>query len=216
METKMILENERIAVVEYGKKLVTTGLVKGTFGNISIYNREQNLMAISPSGKDYFETTPEDIVVLRLDGEIVDGKCKPSSEYDLHRIFYQRRTDVNAVVHTHSTYATILSCLQWEIEPVHYLIAYAGDKIPCTPYVPFGSYELAEITYETMGDRNCCLLGNHGLVACGSSIAYAFDVAEQMEFLSELYYKAKLAGEPKLISSEYLSGLMEKFKTYRV
>ncbi len=212
----MILEKERLAVVEYGKKLVSTGLVKGTFGNISIYNREQNLMAISPSGKDYFETTPEDIVVLNLEGEIVDGTCKPSSEYDLHRIFYQRRRDINAVVHTHSTYATILSCLQWEIEPVHYLIAYAGDKIPCTPYVPFGSYELAEVAYETMGDRYCCLLGNHGLLACGSSIAYAFDVAEQMEFVSELYYKAKSVGEPKLISSEYLSGLMEKFKTYRV
>ncbi len=212
----MILEKERIAVVEYGKKLVSTGLVKGTFGNISIYNREQNLMAISPSGKDYFETTPEDIVVLSLEGEIVDGTCKPSSEYDLHRIFYQRRRDINAVVHTHSTYATILSCLQWEIEPVHYLIAYAGDKIPCTPYVPFGSYELAEAAYETMGDRYCCLLGNHGLLACGSSIAYAFDVAEQMEFVSELYYKAKSVGEPKLIAMEYLSGLMEKFKTYRV
>jgi L-fuculose-phosphate aldolase len=212
----MILEKERIAVVEYGRKLVTTGLVKGTFGNISIYDREQNLMAISPSGKDYFETTPEDIVVLRLNGEILDGKCKPSSEFDLHRIFYQRRPDINAVVHTHSIYATILSCLQWEIEPVHYLIAYAGDRIPCTPYVPFGSYELAEAAYETMGDRYCCLLGNHGLLACGSSIAYAFDVAEQMEFVSEVYYKAKSAGEPKLISLEYLSGLMEKFKTYRV
>ncbi len=211
----MILEQERLAVVEYGNKLVTTGLVKGTFGNISIYNREKNLMAISPSGKDYFDTTPEDIMVVSLDGEIVDGNCKPSSEYDLHRIFYQKRSDINAVVHTHSTYATILSCLQWEIEPIHYLIAYAGEKIPCTPYIPFGTYELAEAAYEAMGDRYCCLLGNHGLVACGSNLAYAFDVAEQMEFVSELYYKAKSVGEPKLISMDYLPSLMEKFKTYR-
>ena len=87
----MILLNERREIVEYGKKLVTSGLTKGTGGNLSIYNRQEGLMAISPSGIDYFEIRPEDVVVLDLDGNIVDGDKKPSSELDMHKIFYKNR-----------------------------------------------------------------------------------------------------------------------------
>ena len=118
----MLLQKQRELVVEYGKKLVTTGLTDGTFGNLSVFDRESGLMAISPSGMDYFLTTPEDVVVTDLDGKVVDGSRKPSSELDLHRLFYQRRPDVNGVVHTHSTFATVLACLGWAIEPVHYLV----------------------------------------------------------------------------------------------
>ena len=101
----MLLKEQRELVVEYGKKLVEAGLTVGTFGNLSIYEREQKLVAISPSGMDYFCTTPEDVVVLTVQGEHVDGARKPSSEVDLHCLLYQNRPDVNAVVHTHSTYA---------------------------------------------------------------------------------------------------------------
>ena len=103
----MLLQEQREQVVEYGKRLVTTGLTDGTFGNLSIFDRESGLMAISPSGMDYFATTPEDVVVADLEGKVVEGKRKPSSELDLHRLFYRRRQDVNGVVHTHSTFATV-------------------------------------------------------------------------------------------------------------
>ena len=112
----MILKEEREQVVEYGKKMVELGLTVGTFGNLSVYSPKENLMAISPSGMDYFLTKPEDVVVLTPDGEKVDGDAKPSSEYDMHRIFYQKRPGINAVVHTHSTYATTLACLHWSID----------------------------------------------------------------------------------------------------
>lgn len=212
----MILEKEREEVVKYGKKLVTSGLTKGTFGNISIYNPELGLMAISPSGMDYFETKPEDVVVLTPDGKLVDGKRKPSSEYDMHRIFYQRRPGINAVVHTHSTFATTLACLNWSIEPIHYLTGYAGMNVPCTKYVQFGTYDLAESVIKAIEDRYACLLGNHGLVACGADIAYAFDVAEEIEFVSELYYRAKVAGNPVVLSDNQMSGILEGFKTYAI
>lgn len=212
----MILQAEREQVVEYGRKLVEQGLTVGTFGNLSVYNPEKNLMAISPSGMDYHLTTPADVVVLTPDGEKVDGDNKPSSEYDMHQIFYQKKPGVNAVIHTHSTWATTLACLQWEIEPVHYVIAYSGAKVPCTPYVPFGTYQLAQAAFDAMGeDYDACLLGNHGLLARGSNIAYTFDIAQQVEFVAQLYYNCKLAGGGKVLDLSVVESVLHAFHGYR-
>ena len=212
----MLLREQRELVVEYGKKLVTTGLTDGTFGNLSVFHRESGLMAISPSGMDYFATTPADVVVTDLEGKIVEGDRKPSSELDLHRLFYQRRPDVNGVVHTHSTFATVLACLGWSIEPVHYLVAYAGRQVPCIPYYPFGSLELAEAAWEGMKEEyNACLLGNHGLLAVGGSLSFAFDAAQQLEFLSKVYYHTRLAGGGVQLTPEQLDAVLGKFQSYR-
>lgn len=212
----MILQEEREQVVEYGKKMVELGLTVGTFGNLSVFNPKENLMAISPSGMDYFSTRPEDVVVLTPNGEKVDGDRKPSSEYDMHRIFYQKRPGIQAVVHTHSTYATTLACLQWSIEPIHYLVAYAGADVPCIPYVQFGTYDLAEAAYQRMGnDHYACLLGNHGLLAVGGNLAYTMDVAQQIEFVSEIYYKAKLAGGAVKMSDKDMEKVLGSFQSYR-
>ena len=211
----MILEKERKEVIEYGKKMIELGITVGTFGNISVYNPEEKLMAITPSGMDYFELKPEDIVVMDIDGDVVDGKRKPSSEVDMHRIFYQNRPGINAVVHTHSTYATILACLRWPIEPIHYIVAYAGKDVPCIPYVQFGTYELAKAAYEGMEDRNAVLLGNHGLLAVGPNLSYALDVAQQIEFLSEIYYKCKVAGGGVNLTEKELEEVLGKFSSYR-
>ena len=212
----MILQDEREQVVEYGKKMIELGITVGTFGNVSCYNPKENLMAISPSGMDYFKTKPEDIVVLTPDGEKVDGDRKPSSEYDMHRIFYQRRPGINAVIHTHSVYATTLACLHWPIEPIHYIIAYAGADVPCIPYVQFGTYELAEAAYEAMGDdHNACLLGNHGLLSCGPTLSYTLDVAQQIEFLAQLYYNTKMAGGGVNLKDKDLEVVLGQFGSYR-
>ena len=212
----MILQEEREQVVEYGKKMIELGITVGTFGNVSCYNPKENLMAISPSGMDYFKTKPEDIVVLTPDGEKVDGDRKPSSEYDMHRIFYQRRPGINAVIHTHSVYATTLACLHWPIEPIHYIIAYAGADVPCIPYVQFGTYELAEAAFEAMGDdHNACLLGNHGLLSCGPTLSYTLDVAQQIEFLAQLYYNTKMAGGGVNLEQKDLDVVLGQFGSYR-
>ena len=211
----MLLEKERNEVVEYGKKLIDTGLTVGTFGNISVYNKEKNLMAISPSGMDYYKIEPKDVVVLDLDGNKIDGEEKPSSEYDMHRIFYQNRKDVNCVIHTHSTYSTTLACLGWKIPPLHYIVGYAGREVNCIPYVKFGTYELAKTAYEGMKDANAVLLGNHGLLVCGSAPQYTLDIVQQIEFAAELYYRTKAVGEPVLLTDEEMDEVIGAFANYR-
>lgn len=211
----MLLQAEREQVVEYGKAMIERGLTVGTFGNLSVYNEKENLFAISPSGMDYFKTEPADVVVMTPDGEKVDGDRKPSSEVDMHRIFYQKRPGIRSVVHTHSRFATTLACLGLGIPPLHYLIAYAGREVPCTPYVQFGTYELAQCALDTMGENYACLLGNHGLLACGGNISYTMDVAEQIEFCAELYYRARAVGEPKLLKDDEIGVVLESFKSYR-
>ena len=140
----MLMQEERELVVEYGKKMSAARLSTGTSGNISIYNAEKGLVALSPSGMDYFSTTPEDVVILDLDGKVVDGKRKPSSEWALHTTFYKHKPHARAVVHTHSVYCTTLAVLGEPIRAVHYVIGDAGAaEVPCAPYQLFGTEALA-------------------------------------------------------------------------
>ena len=212
----MLLQKEREQIVKYGKIMVDRKLTVGTFGNISVYNRELDLFAITPSGFDYYGTTPEDCVVLKPDGTIVEGTRKPSSEVDMHRIFYQRKDNIKAVVHTHSVYATTLACLGWSVPQLHYLVAYSGNEVPYIPYVQFGTYELAEACYNAMGDNRACILGNHGLLSTGKDLPYAMDVAEQIEFCCQLLYNCRAAGkEPILLTDEEMAVVRSGFGDYR-
>ena len=211
----MLLQRERELVVEHCRMLATHKLTKGTGGNISALDREKGLFAISPSGMDYFVMQPEDVVVLDLEGKSIDGARTPSSEMDMHRLLYVDRADINAVVHAHSTYATTLACLHWSLPALHYLIGYAqGDDVRCTPYAPFGSPELAEVARDGMKGRYAVLLGNHGLLAAGPNMQYAFNTAEEIEFVCELYWRAKSVGDPVILSEEDMNIALEKFKTY--
>lgn len=200
--------------MEYGKKLILSGLTKGTGGNISVYNRQEKLMAISPSGLDYFHTQPEDVVVLNLAGEVADGQRKPSSELEMHSIFYKKRTDINAIVHTHSPFAATISALHWELPAASYLVAYAGNNVRCSKYATFGTTELAEYAFEAMKDRFAVLLANHGLLAGSTDLLNAFHIAEEIEFSAEIYYRAKSIGEPVIIPEGEMKVLVEKFKSY--
>lgn len=211
----MLLENERNLIVEYGKKLVSHGLTRGTGGNISIFNPELQLMAISPSGIDYFETKPEDVVVMNLNGEIVDGDKKPSVEHELHSIFYEKRPDIGAVVHTHSTFSVVLASLHWSIPAAFYLTALSGGtEVKCAKYATFGTRKLAENAFEAMKDRYATLLANHGLIAGGKNIASAFNIAEEIEFCAEVFYRGKCVGEPAILPDEEINGMLESFAAY--
>ena len=209
----MLLQEEREQVVAYCKKLITQGLTKGTGGNISICNREKGLFAISPSGIDYFETEPEDVVVMDLQGRVVDGKRKPSSEHELHRIFYENREDINAVVHTHSVYCTVRAVLREELPASSYLVAFAGGpNVRCGDYASFGTRELAEITYKAMEGRNAALMANHGLLAGAEDILNAFNIAEQIEGCAEVYVKARMIGKPVILDEEEMETMVDRFR----
>lgn len=206
---------EKEQVVRYGKKLIDRRLTTGSGGNISVCNREKNLVAISPSGLDYYETTPEDIVILDIDGNIVEGKHRPSSEAGMHLAFYKNRADVSGIVHTHSKFATAIACMGCELPAVHYLIGMAGHRVKCTGYATYGSDELAKKALETIGDSNAVLLANHGLIALGEDVDRAFSTAEHLEFVSEVYYLTKTLGTPNILSDEDMDEVMKKFGTFK-
>lgn len=210
----MLMIEEREQVVEYGKKLVTSRLTKGTGGNLSIYNREKGLFCISPTGIDYFEIKSEDVVVLDLDGNIVEGNKQPSSEVEMHRIFYANREDIDAIIHTHTMYATTLACLNWSLPPVHYMVALAGLDVRCAKYATYGTKELAQNAFEAMTDRYAVLLANHGLLAGAKDLANAFNITEEIEYCAELYYRTRAIGEPVILPEEEMKLMLEKFKTY--
>jgi L-fuculose-phosphate aldolase len=210
----MILQKEREDIVTYGKKLITSGLTQGTGGNISIANSEKKLFAISPSGMDYFETEPEDVVVMDFDGNIVDGKRKPSSEHELHRIFYVKRDDIQAVVHAHSIYSTVLSTLREGLPASNYLVALAGFDVRCAKYASFGTMELAVNVFEAMKNRKAAFLANHGLIAGSNDIINAFNIAEQIEECAKVYVKARSIGKPVILDGEEMSNMLERFQTY--
>ena len=210
----MLLGELREKVVEYGKMLLERDLTTGTGGNISIFHRESGLVVISPSGLDYMETRANDVVVMNLDGAVIDGDRKPSSEYELHRIFYQNRDDLSALVHTHSIYATTISCMNWDLPPVHYMVAVAGDNVRCADYATFGTKELAENAFKAMENRKAVLLANHGMLAGATTVEQAFKIAEDIEFCCELYYRTRSMGEPVVIGQEEMVRMRDKFRKY--
>lgn len=209
-----LLAHEREQICRFGRKLLEDRLTKGTSGNLSIYNREAGLVAISPSGIDYLETSTEDIVILDLDGNIVEGKRKPSSEHALHRIIYKNREDISAIVHTHSTFSTVLSCLGWDLPAVHYMITLAGEDVRCSRYATFGTEELAHNALQAMSDRNAVFLANHGLATAGADLAAAYAVAIEIEFCAELYWRSRCVGKPVLLEKTEMESMKKLFQSY--
>ena len=210
----MKLELEREKIIKYVKKLVTSGLTKGTGGNLSIYNPEEGLMAISPSGIDYFDIRLEDVVVMDLEGNVVEGYRKPSSEYAMHKIFYEKRDDIFSVVHCHSVYSTTMSILREQLPASHYMIAQADKNVRCSEYATYGTKELAENAFTAMKDRYGVLLANHGLLTGADCIENAFNTAEELEYVAETYYRARSIGEPVILSDNEMEKMQKKFKTY--
>ncbi len=210
----MRLENERNAIVEYGRKLITAQLTTGSGGNLSLYNRAEGLLAIKPSGVDYFEMRPEDVVVMDIDGCVVEGDLAPSSETRFHLALLRNRQDINAVVHTHQVYATTIACMRWELPAVHYLVGFSGNKVPLAEYATFGTQELSDNILRAIGNYNACLMANHGIVTVGATLGAAFAAAEELELVSRLYYQTRCMGEPAILPDSEMEVICEKFKTY--
>jgi L-fuculose-phosphate aldolase len=210
----MLLEKERSLIVDYGKRLLASGLTVGTGGNLSVCDRTTGYVAISPSGLDYESTQPEDVVVVDRGGVVVDGSRRPSSELAMHLGLYEKRPDVCAVVHTHSVFATTLACLECSLPAVHYLIGFAGHEVKCAPYATFGTQELADSACAIIGDAKAVLLAHHGLLTAGADVAEAFMVAEQVEYCAELYWRAKAIGKPAVIADREMDTIIDKFGDY--
>lgn len=211
----MLLENERNLIVEYGKMMSASGLTSGTSGNISIYVPEKGMMAISPSGIGYFDTKPEDVVIMDLESNIIDGIRKPSSEWALHSEMYKRKPNCRSVIHTHSMYCTVFASLNQPLRAVHYVLADAGvSTVPCAPYRTFGTEELAKVAGDYIGKGDAVLLANHGMLACGSSIKSAYGLANGLEYCAELQYRTMAIGKPAILDDAEMDNVIERFKSY--
>lgn len=210
----MLMEQARNEIVKYGK-VISKKLTTGTSGNLSIADREKKLVAISPSGIDYDQLTPEDIVIVNFDGDIIEGTKKPSSEVGLHLGIYKQNKNAKAVVHTHALYCTIFASLNMPLRSVHYVLASTGsDHVPVVEYATYGSKELAEKVSEKMKDYNAVLMANHGMVCCADTLKEAVSLADTCEWVAELQYKCMTIGEPQIVPKEEIDHVMECFKHY--
>lgn len=209
----MLLQKERQDIVLYGNKMINHGLTTGSGGNISIFNREEGLVALSPSSMHYSDIKPEDVIVIDADGNTVEGARKPSTEKSMHLAVYAQRPDVGSVVHTHSMYATAVACMGWDLPPVHYMLAMAGPVVKCSKYATYGTDKLAEYALEALEGRGACLLGNHGLLTAAPTLERAFSTAEHLEYVAQLYMLTKTAGNPNILNLAQIEEVMDKFGT---
>lgn len=209
--------NEREArlgeLVRYARLMSDSGLVVGTAGNISI--RLDDEIVITPSSIPYHQIDQEDLCVLDLAGSQVDGHRRPSTEVPLHTEIY-RTTDAAAVVHTHSPFATTVACVCDVLPAIHYSIhRFGGDTIPVADYERFGSDALAEKVADVLKDRRGALMRNHGAITYGSSLPQAYDLALLLEWLAQLYWKAKQLGEPRLLTAEQIAEVAAEARRLR-
>jgi L-fuculose-phosphate aldolase len=212
----MIMEQTRLKLLNISQQLVTLGLNKGTAGNVSVRLNENSKdgFLITPSGMPVEEMTPASMVHMQFDGSFEQGK-KPSSEWRFHRDILQSRPDVNAIVHTHSMFATTLACLHKDIPPFHYMIAVVGgDTIRCAPYALFGSQALSDHALTALIDRKACLLANHGMICLGRDLDDALAVTVEVENLCEQYWRALQLGEPHILSEAEMRDVFQQFKGY--
>lgn len=208
----MLLQKEREMIVAYGKRMLSAGLTRGTGGNLSIYDCNLELMAITPSGIPYEEIEVEDIMIMKLDGTIFEGNKTPSSEHTMHEIVYRTREDVGAMLHVHSIFAVTLACLNEDLPAVDYMVAYSrGRSVKCAPYASFGTTDLAVNALKTMGDQNAVLLANHGMNVVGPDLPKAFAIAEQLEFCAELYVRARTIGKPVILPDDEMDQMVKRF-----
>ena len=203
----------REAVIATCRALVQRGLAYGTSGNVSV-RRDERRFFVSPTGMPYDALEPDDIPLMDADGRWF-GRRRPSSEWRFHRDVFTSRTDVAAIVHTHSPKATSLACTGRGIPAFHYMVAVAGGSdIRCAPYYTFGTQELSDAAVAALEGRKACLLANHGVIAVGADLPAAVALAGEVENLAAQYCTALALGEVRILNEIEMRRVIEKFRTY--
>ena len=199
-------------LIETAVAMNASGINCGTSGNLSV--RTDAGFLITPSGMDYKELVPENIVAMNFEGEW-QGSNAPSSEWRIHRDIYRQREDALAILHAHPTFCATLACLGKPIPAFHYMVAVAGGKdIRCSPYATFGTQELSDHVLAALEDRKACLMANHGVVCIGGDLPGALALAVEVEQLAQVYYQCLVAGEPTILDDAEMERVLEKFRDY--
>ena len=195
------------------QKLAELGLNKGTAGNCSV--RFKDGFLVTPSGMNVEDMTPQSMVQMQFDGSFEPNKI-PSSEWRFHRDILQNRPEINAVIHTHSQFATTMACLHKSIPPFHYMIAVTGaDTIRCAPYALFGTQVLSDHALAALYHSKACLLANHGMIALGRDLDEALAVTVEVENLCEQYWRVlQINPNPPLLTEQEMRDVFQQFKGY--
>ena len=200
----------RQKMLEVGKLLEEKGLVVATDGNFSTRLPDGNIL-ITPSGLPKGRLTIDSLVKIDLEGRKVKGTYKPSSEYRMHLEVYRKRQDVNAVVHTHSPYATAFAVSHIPLEPVVSEAVLTNGHVPVSPYATPSTEEVPRSISAYIEKHNAILLANHGCLAMGKDLDEAFYRAERIEFLARVMFISRLLGGEKKIPQEEIDKLLKNW-----
>lgn len=200
------LRQERAAVADVCRRLGAEGLLIGTAGNVSV--RVEDRVAVSATGAVLAELTPDQVTVVDLDGEVVAGSLRPTSELELHLGVY-RRYGTGAVVHTHAPMATAVSCVLDELPCIHYQLLALGGAVRVAPYATFGTPELAESVLTALDGRSAALLANHGAVTHGTTLDKAVENALLLEWACGVYQRAAAMGRPRFLDEQQQLAVIE-------
>ncbi|MDE2065117.1 MAG: class II aldolase/adducin family protein [Bradyrhizobium sp.] len=214
MMSNMSEQTKRQSIIDACREMNSLGINQGTSGNISL--RHDGGMLITPTSVPYDVMRREQIVFMKLDSTPEAGQ-RPSSEWRFHRDILKARPEVNAVVHAHPPFATILAIMGREIPPLHYMIACAGgETIRCAPYATFGTAELSHHAVAALEGRSACLLAHHGMIAIGASLTKAMWLAVEVETLARQYHGCLQIGTPPLLSKAEIENVRSRMAGYGV
>lgn len=213
----MLLEAQRRRVVEIGMEALGLGIVHGTAGNFSERDRETGLIAISPSGIPYPVMTPEDVVVVDAHGRTVEGTRRPSSETPMHTMVYRTFDQIDAIVHTHAHYATVVSTIRPCLPPIlTETCLVVGPRVPVTRYGLTALDDIGESVVEVMSPASrAVIMRNHGLITFGRSFEAALLYTSLVEEAARVYVEALAANggaEPVLVPDEYIDEMTARFE----
>ena len=197
----------RGAVAAAARRLAAERLVLGTSGNVSA--RAGDAVAVSPTGARLAELAADEVAVVDLEGNQLEGALAPTSELGLHLGIHAARGD-GAVVHVHAPYATALSCVLDELPVVHYEMLRFGGAVRVAPYATFGSEELARAVHAALAGRTAALMANHGAVAAAATVDAAVELALLLEWACQVYWRAAQLGQPRTLGDDDLRAVVEQ------
>ena len=209
-------QSERTIVVQAAQQLLRLGLVAATSGNVSMRlegDEKEGLIAVTPASTDYETMTPEDIVIVDYDVDVIEGDAVPSSESLTHVAVYKARSDISAVIHTHSIYASVLAVAGVPLPPIlDELVAYLGGPVEVAEYGFPSSEDLGEKAIQAMGERNAVFIRNHGVLAAGRDMPDALRACELVERAAQIYIQARALGSVRTLPSEVVEAELNIFR----
>jgi len=208
----LVADKAKEKLMKLGVKVAEAGLVVGTWGNLSYRVLKDDAVVITPSGLEYHRITTRDMVLVDMNGEVLEGERKPSTELPLHLAIYRARPDVLSVIHIHSPYASALAVVQKPIPPIlEDAAAMIGGPVPVTEYAAPGSRHLADSVAGALEKVNAVLLANHGVVGVGQTPEEAFQVCQLVERAAQVYILASAVAAPIILAEEEVARLRKSY-----